>query len=128
MVGETVEVRLRIDPGSDADEGEMEVLTRRLLDELKNLDIDTVEVMVSESAPADAKSGDVFSWGSLILTLAASGGLLSTVVNAAQQWLSRTQGRSITLEIDGDRLEVQGISSEEQKRLVDTWLSRHAKG
>jgi hypothetical protein len=31
----------------------------------------------------------------------------------------------VTLEIDGDKLEVTGLSSEEQQRLINAWLSRH---
>jgi hypothetical protein len=57
--------------------------------------------------------------------LAASGGALTTIINLIQSKL--TKDRSVTLEIDGDKLEVTGISSEDQKRLIDDWLKRRQK-
>lgn len=40
-------------------------------------------------------------------------------------WLTRRERRGVTLETDGDRLEVTGTSSEEQQRLINVWISRH---
>lgn len=34
------------------------------------------------------------------------------------------RGRTVRLEIDGDTLELSGISSEEQAKLLDAWLKR----
>ena len=70
---------------------------------------------------------DPVTWGALLVALTASGGVLTTLVNTLQSWLTRHERRSVTLEIDGDRLEVTGISSQEQQRLIDTWLSRHGE-
>ena len=56
---------------------------------------------------------------------AGSGGVLPTLINGVQSWLSRhRENRSITIEMGGDKLEVAGISSEEQRRLIDAWLNR----
>jgi hypothetical protein len=65
----------------------------------------------------------------LLVTLATSaaagaGGVLPTLINTVQSWLSRRhENRSITLEIQGDKLEVSSVSSEEQRRLIDTWIN-----
>jgi hypothetical protein len=36
------------------------------------------------------------------------------------------QDRTAKLEIDGDKLELTGISSETEKRLVTAWINLHA--
>src|SRR5215470_9539461 len=40
----------------------------------------------------------------------------------------RNTARSVKLAIGGDALEVSGVSSAEQDRLIDLWVSRHAAG
>jgi hypothetical protein len=32
------------------------------------------------------------------------------------------------MEMDGDRLEIAGASSDEQQRLITAWIDRHAHG
>jgi hypothetical protein len=51
--------------------------------------------------------------------------LLGPVVAAVRSWLAGSPQRRIKLELDGDALELTGLSSKEQRRLVDEWLSRH---
>jgi hypothetical protein len=63
----------------------------------------------------------------LVVTVAQSG-LLAPVVAAIQGWLGRSQQRSVKLELDGDVLELTGVSSRDQQRLVDEWLRRHSNG
>ena len=45
----------------------------------------------------------------------------------AHQVVSRHERRMISLEIDGDRLQMTGVSDKEQGRLIDVWISRHFK-
>ncbi len=49
--------------------------------------------------------------GGLIVTLAESRQLVEQVVEAVRNWLDRRRERSLILEMDGDRIEVTGISS-----------------
>jgi hypothetical protein len=63
--------------------------------------------------------------GALLISLVAPGGVLTSVINKIQEWLSLHNNCSVTIEIGGDKLQVTGISSVEQKRLIDTWLARH---
>jgi hypothetical protein len=52
--------------------------------------------------------------------------VLVNVVAAVRAWLGgQQQQRSIKLELDGDVLELTGVSSNEQRRLSDEWLRRH---
>lgn len=116
---------LRLDAGPETDAEELARITRRLREELLGLDVEAVEFAKSGETPEGAKVGPAIDWNTLLLTLAASGGVLTTIIGVLQSWLTRHEGRSVMLEIDGDKIEITGISSEEQKRLIDAWLRRH---
>jgi hypothetical protein len=75
--------------------------------------------------PVGAKAGAPPDLNTILLTLAGAGGVLTTIIGVLQSWLTRHEKRSVTLEIDGDKIEITGISSEEQKRLADAWIRRH---
>jgi hypothetical protein len=49
---------------------------------------------------------------------------LQAVVKTIRSWLGR-RDRTAKLEIDGDTLELTGISSETEERLVTAWVDRH---
>ncbi len=116
---------LNIDAGPEADAEELAELTRQLREDLLHLDVETVDLAHAGEAPTGTKAVDPVTAGTLLVTLAASGGVLTTLINALQSWLTRHERRGVTLEIGGDKLDVTGISSEEQQRLIDAWLSRH---
>ena len=125
MTHQTIELLLKLDAGSEGDAEEWAGIARRLREELLELDVEAVEFAKSGETPEGAKVGPAIDWNTLLLTLAASGGVLTTIIGVLQSWLTRHERRSVTLEIDGDRVEITGISSAEQKRLIDAWLRRH---
>lgn len=127
MPSDAVIMSLNIDCDPEADLEERERLALQLRRELLELDIDSAEHDTSGSIPEGAKAGDAFTLGTLILTMAASGGVLTALINTVQTWLTRTEARGVSLEINGDKLEIKGISSEEQNRLVNLWLARHTE-
>jgi hypothetical protein len=49
------------------------------------------------------------------------------VGQSLQGWLLRSSARALVVEIDGDRLELVGATSEERRRLTNAWLSRHER-
>ena len=53
-------------------------------------------------------------------------GALGIVTSAIGRWVVRRGDRSVTLELDGDRIEVSGVSEEDQRRLIETFVARHA--
>ena len=93
--------------------------------ELLDLDVTAVEPVPAGPAPAGARSVDLEGLGALLVTIAKSE-LLAAVVNAVTAWLAGRQQRSVKLEVDGDVLELTGVPSGEQRRLTETWLSRHS--
>jgi Effector Associated Constant Component 1 len=105
----------------------LEELTHRLRNELEELDVEKVEVAKSGEAPEGTKGvPDVPVWGSLLVTLATSSGAIPALVGTVQSWLKRHEGRSVTLEIGGDKLQVTGVTSDQQSELINAWLDHHS--
>jgi hypothetical protein len=123
MAEKKIQVLLNFDAGSELDAEEKERATRQLREELMGLDVDTIDFVKSGKAPAKAKAGDPITWGVLLLTFAASGGVLITLIGVVQSWLTRHNQRRISLEVNGNKIDVNDISSEDQKRLIDSWIS-----
>ncbi len=116
------------DDNDDVDEEELENLTHQLQQELNELNVEKVDLVrkkEDDTSLSNTKSGEVISWGSLLVTLAASGGILSSVINVIQSWISNHKDHSITLEIKGDKITVNGISKKDETKLIDRWLNRH---
>jgi uncharacterized protein YidB (DUF937 family) len=124
-MSEPSQVSLQVEAGPDADAEEVAEATAQLRRELLELDVDSVQAPEGGPPPPGSKAAEVLAIGSLIVTLVKSTGL-GAVVHTIQAWISRQQQRSVKLAIDGDTLEVTGVSSEEQRRLIDEWIARHA--
>ena len=128
MSDQTTRLVLNIVPGPEDDTEQLEVLTQQLREELIELDVEAVDFINVRERHPRVKSGDPFTWGMLVVTLAASGGVLTKLIDMLQSWLTRSDSRSLSLEIDGDKLEVTDISSQKQQQLIEYWLSRHSGG
>ncbi|WP_206443355.1 effector-associated constant component EACC1 [Candidatus Protofrankia californiensis] len=122
-------MRLRLvvtpDPELDVEAGER--LTRRLRAEIAELDVEAVGLASGGSVPDGAKAADPVTVGAIVVAVSASGGVLPTVVETVRDWLAR-QGRAhrISMTIDGDSIEIERASAEQQRALVDAFVRRHA--
>jgi hypothetical protein len=123
MVDNVTELSLKINRMLGTEDEEFEQVTRRLRKDILELDVEDVDLVKTEELPEGARSGEVVTLGSLLVTLAASSGVLPSLINTIQSWLKRNEGHSITLELGGDKLEVKGISSQTQQQLIDEWLN-----
>jgi hypothetical protein len=126
VAGEQAQLAAVVDAGADSDAEELADLTRRLREQLLELDVDAVEPATGGEAPAGSKGVELLAIGGLVIQFAMKSEVLKSVVDATTAWLGRQQGRSVKLTLDGDTLEVTGVSSDEQRRLVDLWVARHA--
>lgn len=126
MQDERATLKLEIDAEPDADAEEIAELTAHLQEELLELDVDAVELAREGQPPPDAKALDVLGLGTLLVTLVQSAGGLTSLVSSLRSWLSG-QPRSVRIELDGDVLEMSGISSGAQEQLISDWIARHAK-
>jgi len=113
-------VQLAVGPDDDIEE--VADATLRLRRDL--LDVEAVEVPPAGEPPSGARAVELVALGALAVTVAKSQ-LLGAVVAAVRCWLAGQPQRSIKPELDGDVLELTGLSSNEQRRLTDEWLRRH---
>jgi hypothetical protein len=110
--------------GPDSDPDEVAQATLQLRHELLDLDVHAAEAPGAGEPPPGSRAVDVAALGALVVNIADSQ-LLAAVVAAVRSWLAGSSRRSIKLQLDGDALELTGVSSREQRRLTDEWLSRH---
>ena len=120
-----LEIELEVD---EADAVELDELTALLRRELLQLEVDAVDRRFEGEPPPGSRAIEVAALGALIVKLVATPETLRSVAETVQRWLAGRRDRKIKVEMDGDVLEVSGISAEDQKRLIDTWISRHAEG
>ncbi len=120
-----IELVLSLDPNEQTDDEELARLTEQLRLEILELDVERVSLLRSGEKQAGAKSGDPVTLGALLIAALGSSGVVSPLIDLLKTWVSRHNLRSITLELDGDKLEVSGISPQEQQELIDAWMSRH---
>jgi hypothetical protein len=115
---------IQVAVGPDADAEEVAEATLQLRRELLDLDVEAVELPRAGDPPPGTRAVELAALGALVVTFAQSP-LLGPVVAAVRSWLAGSPQRSIKLELDGDALELTGLSSNEQRRQVDEWLRRH---
>lgn len=119
-------VRLVLAPEPGADAEETERLGRLLRAELRELDVDDVRP-VADGVPPDGAKGAGASLAELVMTMSASGGVLTTVVATIRDWLGRRRhAGKVLLTIDGDTLELDAATADERAELVDAFVRRHA--
>jgi hypothetical protein len=119
------ELSVELQAGPDTDTEELAQLVGRLRAELLDLDVDDVQQPARAEAPEESKGAGWLATGELVVQLAASAEALMSIIAGVRSWLGRNTARSVKLTIGGDGLEVSGVSSAEQDRLIDLWVSRH---
>lgn len=124
MAPDQIELRVALSGGTDDDAvGED---TARLREELCDLDVDDVTEAVAGDAPPGSKGVELAVLGALVVRLVRSRELLHQVVEAVRDWLTRNDSQHVRLEIDGDVLDITGVSAEDRRALIDAWVARHA--
>jgi hypothetical protein len=112
-------------PAADSDAKELAELAAGLRAELLDLDEVSVTPSAAEAPPAGAKGlGTLAGW--LVTQFGTLDGLRAAVA-AVRGWAGRT-GRTVEVSIDGDVLKLTGATSQQQEKIVDAWLARHAAG
>jgi hypothetical protein len=116
-------VMLRVPPGYAGDADELDLLTDLLRQELLELDVAAVEPVEQEQPPDQAKGLGLLSG----LLAVRFGGVetLRAVLGAVRSWAARTN-REVEVSYGGDVLRVTGATSDQQEKIIDAWLARHA--
>jgi len=100
---------------SDATEEDIDRMTRQLLSELREMDIESAELAKGGPAPAGSK-GDPIAIGNIALEILPS--ILPSVIGLVQAWAARGQGRTVKFKARG--IEFEG-SPEEFEKLLATF-------
>lgn len=110
-------------PGADA--AELAELVEHLRNELLDTDVQRVDLVSEGPAPQHAKALEMLALEKMVVAAARAVPSVQDVVSAIRSWVGRNAVRSVKISLDGDVLEVTGISSEDQRRLIDAWVARH---
>ena len=121
-------LELRLDLDDDADAEELDALTTGLRRTLLELDVEAVDRAPGPPPPPGARAADASTLGTLLVTLASTPELLRVIVSTVQGWLTRSSARSVKIKLGDSELEVTGVSSKQQERLIDDWIARRATG
>jgi hypothetical protein len=113
---ETIQLNLEVS-ASDATEAEIDRMTRQLLSELRETDVESAELAKGGAAPRGSK-GDPVTIGSIALVVLPT--MLPKVVDVVQAWALRGNNRTVKFKgkIGGKTIEFEGSSEEFQKLLT----------
>lgn len=101
----------------DATEEDIDQMTRQLLSELREIDVESAELAKSGPSPAGTKSGDAVTMGSIVISALPT--ILPAVIGLVQAWAARGQGRTVKFKgkVGGQLIDFEG-SSEELEKLI----------
>ncbi|MDQ3764257.1 MAG: hypothetical protein M3460_22570 [Actinomycetota bacterium] len=128
MVERFAQLDVRIEAEPDADREELVALAVRLREWLLPVGVESVGFVAAGPAPSGTRSAGMFVADMLTVLFARFSELLVKLIDVVQSWLSSSGARSVRLELDGDVLEVTGITRGDQRELIRTWIDRHTDG
>jgi hypothetical protein len=108
-----------------ADAQELDELTRGLGNELRQIEVQSVERLSEGEAPAGSK-GDPFTIGWLAVTLTPI--VITKVFDILVDWTKRAHGRTIRVTVGQDTIELTGATREEREKLLNKWLKEVDRG
>ena len=120
------ELTMEVEATADTDAEELALLTNRLRLEPLGLDVEAVYWASGGQAPDSSKGVGPLAAAGLVVQFVLRQDLLQSIIDGVRSWLGRQHARSIKLTLDGDSLELTGVTSAEQDRLVELWVTRHA--
>jgi hypothetical protein len=115
---------LELDPEAEPDETER--VSRQLRVELTQLDVEAVDPAIVAEEPEGAK-GVAVDWGALLVTFSAAGGVFTSLIAVARDWLARHgSAQRITMTMDNDTIILDRASMQEREELINAWVRRHS--
>ena len=115
---ELTELNIEIS-ASDATEEDIDRMTRQLLSELRETDVESAELAKGGSAPSGTKSVDPVMMGNIAVAVLPT--VLTKVVEFVQAWATRGHGRTVKFKgkVGRGMIEFEG-SAEDLQRLLET--------
>ena len=123
-MGHAESVKLRLEIGSDeADADQLDHLTRQFLSELRELEIESAQLVKDGSPPVGTKAIDASTLGAIALVVLPT--VLPKLIDFAQSWVLRKQGRSIKFKgsIGGPDIEFEGSPEDFKAFLTNARIS-----
>ena len=111
---------MQVDADAGDDLEEVAGLARRLRAELLVLDVERVDPVAADEAPAAAK-GLPAAAGAIAVRVGTAG--LAAVVAKIRDWASRNRCK-VKLQIGKHVIVVDGPTPEQQEKLINAWLAR----
>jgi hypothetical protein len=110
------ELKLEISAGYASTE-DIDLITRQLLAELKDMDVESAELTKGVRSPAGTKSVDPVTIGSIAIAVLPTA--LPKVVEAIQAWALRSSNRTVKFKgkVSGQAIEFEGSAEDLQKLL-----------
>ena len=124
MATDKMWVRLVIDPHGE-DKEHIEEDLQFLLDELSQIDAESIERESADPAPTGTRGDALNAAGVLLIALGSSGATLPVLVGLVRDWLSRRGSGAVRLKVGSDEVELTHVSDATQKRVLEDFLSRH---
>lgn len=98
----TAQLLLQVSAGPDADPEELDRATRNLRNELRELDVESAELVREGESPEGAKSADPVTLGALAVAVLPV--VVPRLVEYLQAWTLRGEGRTVKVKTQvGDR-------------------------
>jgi hypothetical protein len=109
---EPIRLTLEVQAGPDASPEEVDQVTRQLLEDLRQMEIDSADLVSAGPAPDGTKAVDPVTLGAIAVAVLPT--LLPKVVDFVQAWSQRGQGRSVKFKgkIGGQAIEFEGPADE----------------
>jgi Effector Associated Constant Component 1 len=124
MPADMVRVRLVLDT-PDGDQERVEEDLQFLLDELSQIDTESIERESVGTAPPGTRGDGLNAAGALLIALGSSGATLPVLVGLVRDWLTRRGSGAVRLKIGSDEVELSHVSTATQQRVLEEFLSRH---
>jgi hypothetical protein len=102
----------------DQSDEDLDRMTRQLLRELKNFDLESVQLKSGDGVPAGAKGIGAATAGSIAISLAPA--LLPKLVEFLQAWILQGRGRTIKFKgmIAGQNIDFEGSFADMEKLIA----------
>jgi hypothetical protein len=120
----SVHLTLQLNPGQSIPDDELDLQTRQLLGEIREMEVESAQLVTDGESPAGSKSGELVTLGSLAVVVLPT--IAPKLVELLQSWSLRAENRTVKVKAQvADRsIEVEyspaTMSTDELKRLVSS--------
>ncbi len=116
-----LEIQLIISDDNVSNPQEFFNITTVLLRDLTEAQIRCTR-LPSEEKVEHTKGTEIYEFNSLLVTLLASGGVITSFLNIINSFLSHKKDRSVTIKIGENELSINDLTKKEKEQYVKLWL------